>query len=109
MVPSKQEILRLLANNDKAVARALVVLNSRQTSDEQSSETTKYNNRRGFNAAHAKRGTGMAQFFLRTGFLTPKQLAWWRAPEAKGGQMRIGIYTAQLQEAAVEKTARGQK
>lgn len=103
---TKAEILEILKTNDRAVARALVVLNNRQTDDEQRSEVTRYVNRRGFNAAHAKRGTGMAKFFLRAGFLTPKQLAWWRAPEAKGGQMRIGIYSAQLMEAAAEKAAR---
>lgn len=108
MIPSKHEIVELLRNNDRALYRALVVLNARQTQDEQSSETTRYLNHKGFNAAHAKRGTSMANFFLRTGFLTPKQKAWWRAPEGRGGQMRIGIYAGQLQDAAKEKAMRGQ-
>ena len=102
---TKQSIIDLLRVNDRAVARALVVLNNRQTADEQASETTRHTNGRGFNAAHAKRGTGMARFYLRTGFLTPKQLAWWRAPEAKGGAMRIAIYAGQLLEEAMLKGA----
>jgi hypothetical protein len=103
---SKAEILELLKHNDRALARALVVLNARQTADERVSRETKHVNSRGFNAAHAQRGTSMANFYLRTGFLTPKQMGWWRAPAAVGGQMRIGIYTRQLLEAAAEKAAR---
>lgn len=106
MIPSKTQIIELLSTNDRAVARALVVLNNRQTDDEQAASTTRYRNGRGFNAAHAKRGTGMAQFFLRTGFLTPKQLAWWRGSESKGGTMRIALYANQLVEEAELKQAR---
>jgi hypothetical protein len=106
MIPSKNQIVELLRDNDRALYRALVVLNQRQTADERASETTRYTNGRGFNAAHAKRGTSMANFFLRAGFLTPKQKAWWRAPEAKGGEMRIAIYAGQLQDAAREKAER---
>lgn len=97
---TKQEIVQLLMTRDAALARALVVLNERQTQDEQRSETTKHSNQRGFNAAHAKRGTSMANFFLRTGFLTPKQMAWWRAPGRAGGTPRIAMYAEQLVDAA---------
>lgn len=103
MIPTKAQIQELLMTNDRALARALVVLNERQTQDEQASETTRYSNQRGFNAAHAKRGTSMANFFLRTGFLTPKQLAWWRVPQK--GTSRIGIYAGQLLDAAAKKAA----
>jgi hypothetical protein len=103
---TKQEIIHALATNDRALYKALVLLNQRQTADERASETTRYTNGRGFNAAHAKRGTSMANFYLRAGFLTPKQKAWWRAPEAKGGAMRIAIYAGQLMEEAAAKQAR---
>lgn len=103
---TKQQIVAALSSNDRALYKALVLLNNRQTQDEQASESTRYANGRGFNAAHAKRGTSMANFFLRAGFLTPKQKAWWRAPEAKGGQMRIAIYAGQLMEEAAAKQAR---
>src|SRR5690606_30577228 len=98
---TKAEIVEMLMTRNAALARALVVLNNRQTADEQRSEETKHANQRGFNAAHAKRGTSMANFFLRTGFLTPKQMAWWRAPaRADGKTARIAIYAGQLLEEA---------
>ncbi len=98
---TKAEIIELLMTRNAALARALVVLNNRQTADEQRSEETKHSNQRGFNAAHAKRGTSMANFFLRTGFLTPKQMAWWRAPARVGGKTaRIAIYAGQLLDEA---------
>jgi hypothetical protein len=101
---TKAQIIELLAANDKAVIRALLVLNERQTTDEQNSETTRYLNQRGFSAAHAKRGTGMAKFYLERGFLSTKQIQWWRVP-ARGGQMRIAMYAGQLLEAAETKAA----
>jgi len=104
-VLTKEAIVKLLEDDDRAVARALVVLNDRQTQDEQSQETTKYQNGRGFRPAHARMGTSMAQFFKARGYLTPKQLAYWRARDKKGN-MRIGIYWAQLLEEAQLKAAR---
>ena len=101
---NKAEIVELLMTNDRAVSRALVVLNNRQTSDERQSETTRHQNKRGFSAAHAKRGTSMANWFSRTGFLTPKQIAWWRA--SARGTPRIAMYAEQLLEEAVAKAAR---
>lgn len=101
---TKSDIIDLLMRDDRAVARALLVLNDRQTSDERIAESTKHSNNRGFNAAHAKRGTSMANFYLRNGFLTSKQLAWWRV-EVRGVP-RIGIYAGQLLEEAKEKTKR---
>lgn len=103
---TKEKIIGLLATNDKALARALVVLNNRQTADEKASETTRYRNGRGFNAAHAKRGTGMANFYLQAGFLTRRQMAWWRACEGRGGAMRIALYVGQLMEEAAAKAER---
>lgn len=103
---NKENIVELLLNNDRALYRALVVLNERQTAEERSSESTIHNNNRGFSAAHAKRGTSMAKFYLRTGFLTPKQKAWWRAPVR--GVPRIGMYAGQLLEEAAAKAARRQ-
>lgn len=101
---NKDAIIDLLKGNDKAVARALVVLTARQTNDEQASENTKYLNGRGFRPCHARMGTSMAKFYQRNGYLSPKQLAYWRARD-KSGSMRIGIYWAQLLEEAKEKTA----
>lgn len=102
---TRERIVEMLETNDKAVGRALLVLLSRQTADEQSSETTRYTNGRGFGAFDAEMGTSMAKFFGRTGYLSPKQLACWRKRD-KHGNMRIAKYWRQLIEAAEEKAAR---
>jgi hypothetical protein len=101
---TKAQIVELLRTNDKAVARALVVLCERQTADEQASEHTHHNNGRGFRPCHARMGTSMAKFYSRNGYLTPKQIAYWRAP-MKGGQSKIEIYAGQLLEVAEAKAA----
>lgn len=103
---TKEQIIEVLRNNDRAVARALVLLNNRQTSEERIQGRVTVADGRGFNAAHAKRGTGMANFYLRTGFLTQRQLAWWRAPVTKSGVSRIELYAEQLVELAAAKAAR---
>lgn len=101
-------IVNLLATNDRAVGRALVVLRNRQTADEQISESTKHHNNRGFRPCHARMGTSMANFFERAGYLTPRQVAYWRAKE-KTGKMRIAIYWRQLMEEAERKAAAKQR
>ena len=100
----KTSIVKLLETNDKAIARALVVLNERQTADEQATQDTRHRNGRGFRPCHAHMGTSMAQGYLRFGRLTEKQIAYWRKRD-KSGNMRIGIYWKQLIEAAMEKAA----
>lgn len=99
---TKEGIVSLLERNDLAVAKALVVLNNRQTIDEQNDENTKYHNGRGFRPCHARMGTSMANFFRRNEYLTPKQVGYWRKRD-RAGNMRIGIYWAQLIEHAKEK------
>jgi hypothetical protein len=96
---TKSEIIALLRTNDRAIARALMVLADRQTADEQASESTRYDNGRGFRPCHARMGTSMAKFFRARGYLSPKQVAYWRAA-MKSGQMRIEIYAGQLMDAA---------
>ena len=98
------DIVNLLRSNDKAVARALLVLTARQTEDEQRSETTRHQNGRGFRPCHAKMGVSMAKFYERNGYLSPKQIAYWRKPTKEG--FRIAIYWRQLLEAAKEKAAK---
>jgi hypothetical protein len=104
MATTKEQIVHLLATNDKAVARALVALNARQTADERATENTKYNNGRGFRPCHARMGTSMAEFYLKRGYLSPKQVAYWRVPQSDG-KMRIEIYAGQLLIVAQEKAA----
>lgn len=102
MTLDKNSIVQLLATNDRAVARAVVVLNERQTSDEQASQTTRYHNGRGFTSSDAMMGTSCANYVHRKGQLTPKQLDYWRKPN-KNGVARIAKYAGQLLEVAVAK------
>jgi hypothetical protein len=101
---TKASIVELLKTDDRAVARALVVLNERQTADEQASEETRYRNGRGFRPCHARMGTSMAKFFTARGYLTAKQIAYFRKPDVNG-KMRIEIYAGQLLEVAEAKAA----
>ncbi len=101
---TKESIVRMLESDDRAVARALVVLTARQTHDEQASEQTRYLNGRGYRPCHARMGASMSKFFQRTGYLTPKQVAYWRVKD-RTGSMRIGIYAGQLLEEAQAKAS----
>lgn len=102
---TKADIVSLLHTNDRAICRALVVLNDRQTNDEQYSETTRHENGRGFRPCHARMGTSMAKFYQARGYLTERQIAYWRRTQ-RDGKMRIEIYAGQLLEAAVEKASK---
>jgi hypothetical protein len=104
MTVTAETIRSKLATDDRWLARALVALNARQTQDEQRDEATKYHNDAGFTSGHARRGTSMAQFYQQRGFLTPRQLAWWRQ-RTPSGRMRIEIYTQQLLRIARERAA----
>jgi hypothetical protein len=92
---NKERIVTLLETNDKAVARALVRLKQLQTTDEVVAEDTKYRNGRGFRPCHARMGVSMAKFYEKNGYLSPKQVSYWRARD-KAGNTRIGIYAGQL-------------
>lgn len=98
---TKEYIINLLMKNDKAVCRALVALNQRQTTDEQTMEHTKYRNGMGFRPCHARMGTSMAEFYSKNGYLSPRQIAYWRFTD-KNGNPRICIYANQLLEIAQE-------
>lgn len=102
MKHTKESIIELLRTNDDAVGRALVALNEKQTDSEQTQERTIVHNLQGFMVDHAERGTSMANYYKRNGFLTQKQLAFWRK-ETPSGRMRIAIYAAQLLKIAKEK------
>ena len=99
---TKAEIVEMLKTNDRAVARALVVLNERQTQTEKSCEATINDNGVGFTPADARMGTSMAQFYTKFGRLSEKQLAYWRKPNVRGVP-RICKYAGQLLEIAQQK------
>ena len=100
----KQDIIALLKTNDRAIARALVALNQRQTDSEQATEETRYRNGQGFRPCNARMGTSMANFYQKRGYLTDKQIAYWRMPN-KEGKMRIEVYANQLLQIAISKAA----
>lgn len=101
---TKDQIVSLLKNNDRAIARALVVLNERQTEDEQRTEDTRHRNGQGFRPCHARMGTSMAKWFIEKGYLSSRQIAYWRTPQ-KDGKMRIEIYANQLLDISRQKSA----
>ena len=99
---NKNDIIKLLTTNDKAICRALVVINERQTEDEKTLLGTINANGRGFTPADAHMGTSMATYFEKWGKLSEKQLAYWKKPNAKGTP-RICKYANQLLEIALQK------
>ncbi len=102
---TKADIIKLLVENDKAIMRAVFVINQRQTLDEQNSENTIHSNGIGFTGADARMGTSMAKFFAARGYMTEKQLNYWKKPNVNGIP-RICKYAGQLAEIAAEKAAR---
>ncbi len=105
---TKPQILAYLSDTKygpHAIGKALVVLFKNQTASEQSQEATINRNGEGFRPCHAHMGTSMARFYAARGFLTPKQIDYWRRP-MKDGNMRIGVYWRQLAEAAEVKARR---
>ena len=100
---NKNDIIKILTTNDAAICRALVVLNQRQTEDEQNIQGTINANGRGFTPADAYMGTSMATYFEKWGKLSEKQLAYWKKPNAKGTP-RICKYAGQLLEIALVKS-----
>jgi len=71
---TKQEIIDLLMNKDKAVAKACVRLFERQTDDEINHEATIHGNGVGFNKVDAEFLSSVAKSYMCNGFITPRQL-----------------------------------
>lgn len=90
-----EAITLLLDTNDKAVERAILVLFQRQTFDEQASRTTRWNNKVGFRANHASKGTYYAKWIKNGNRLTGYHLA--------NARKITKQYTRQLLEAIAEK------
>jgi hypothetical protein len=105
---TKEEVVRLIRENDRAVERALIVLFNRQTDSEKHTNTTVNYNNIGFTGADAHWGCRNAKQVLGGRHLYPQQLAYWRKPNRKGTP-RLAKYWRQLAEAAAEKAAREQQ
>lgn len=112
MKSQKQELLKkieevlLHPNQQKqmhAVGVALTRILQNQTSDEVATQCTRYHNGVGFTGAHGEIGTSMAQFYMKRGFLTPKQVKYWTEPMGKLNRPRILMYRNQLLKFAESK------
>jgi hypothetical protein len=98
MEHTKSSIQSLLATNDRAVERAIVVIFERQTRDEQCSQYTTHLNTIGFSAAHASKGSYYAKWIL-----SGRRLNGLHLENARKISMH---YWRQLIEIAAEKEAR---
>jgi hypothetical protein len=76
---SKKEIIDRLRNQievkDSTAIHALTFIYNKQVADEQHQEIVKYHNGVGFKPQDAKKGSGLAKWYLDKGFLTEKQIA----------------------------------
>lgn len=95
MTHSRESLIEMLKTNDVAVCRALLVIYENQTDSEKSAQSTHVDNGIGFTGADAFMGASCAQQYIKRGFLSPKQIAFWRKPNVKGVP-KIGKYTKQL-------------
>ena len=91
------QIKSLLATNDRAVVRGIVVLYDRQTADEKASDATRHHNGIGFNALDAGILSSFARQIRSGKTLSEKQMA-----VAKKCMMK---YAGQLASIANEREA----
>ena len=71
---TKDEMKDILTNHDDQLCKAVVKIWEYQTADEQRVGETKEHNGVGFNGLDANILSSFAEFYKRTGFLTPKQI-----------------------------------
>ncbi len=104
-----RDSLRNMLNNPnhdyvvRVIGRALVVLLKNQTSEEQTTNSTKVDNGIGFTGADAKSGSITAKYFIRHNTLLDWQVERWLKP-ASNGYPRLAKYHKQLNEAAKAKS-----
>lgn len=72
---TKDAIRHLLATNDRAVCKAMIVLYDRQTITERQTDSTNEDNSRGFSAFHAKTGSYYGRWCKSGRALTGHHLA----------------------------------
>lgn len=71
---NKDNMKDILAKYDDQVCKAIVKIYEYQTADERVCHETKENNGVGFNGADAPIMSSFAEFYMKRGFLSPKQL-----------------------------------
>ena len=89
---TRDAILALLDSSDKAVVRAIVVLQSLQTQAERISDATFEPNAQGWNSVDAAFMGSLARGIAKYGSLTPKQMIYARK--------KVRKYAAQLAKVA---------
>jgi len=99
----RERIQNLLATNDAACERALMVLMNGQEKDEIQELTTKYHNNRGFSIVDAPIMTKLATKLRKGERLNPTDLRWLRSQPNKRQHSRIGKYHRQLLEEIARK------
>lgn len=86
-----------IANDNAWLERGIVVIDARQTSDEQASGSTKYENGRGWNSADASYGGYLARYIRSGRHLSGKHL--------DRARRMMGKYAGQLAKVAAAKQA----
>ena len=99
---TKSKIVNLLANNDRAVERAIVVVYNNQEGDEQAMQSTHKANGVGFTAFDANILSSFAEQINKKRTLSSKQLEIARKTD-KFGNMKIAKYWKQLQAEIIRK------
>ena len=92
---TKEQLKQRLLTDDKALIAAIIALNNCQTAEELASGHTISKNGMGFRAFDSKVGSGMVKFYQKAGFLTSKQLEYWKKKDSRGKE-RIVCYLNQL-------------
>ena len=87
-----------LATNKAWIERAVIALHDRQTTDEQATNETTHDNRKGFNKPDARRMSFVANFLKSLGHLTEEKALTVYGP-------RLQKYAKQLARIAQEKKA----
>ena len=72
---TEQEIKSLLEKSDKMVCVSLVQMYNQQTDDEKLYKETAHDNGVGFSACDSRILSSFAEFYLKNGYLSPKQIS----------------------------------
>jgi len=99
---TREQVLRLLATEDRAVEKGILFLHSEQTADERSAGVTRESNGRGFNALSASFGSSLAEWIGKGRKLTPKQVVGGRKICVRHVRQLVAESERRLQAATVQ-------
>lgn len=89
----KSMIRAKLAFNQKWLERGILAIDDRQTQDEQDSQETRHNNKRGWNYTDATPGSEMARYIRHSGKPEGTRLSGYQAEKARKFMLK---YAGQL-------------